>query len=423
MGTRCRRAVAFAILGVASVLAPVAAASTIVYSKGTDVWLMNPDGTGQHQVTHGAILSIPSQADDGTILALTADGHVVRMDQYGNQLSPPTATVVTGGATTFCTTTCINVHGPFDPVLSPDGTTFSYWGTADMYTYNSACSCTEFETKSFVRYGDPTHFAEPSSQQIGQEDYAYPSYIDKQTLLMSQVGNDGLIPLVAVYTLGTGGDNSTLWFSDPAANSEGMKEGVMDRQKDKLAFVVGVNDAMMHPAEQLRMYTTNGPPAAMSNAPTPQCAYNGPSGGAFNYPSFSPDGQYLAWQEGDGIHVGFVGAGTDCTKLTDKLVAPGGSHPAWGPADLKPPPVKLPPVVHCIVPNVKGKTLTAAGTALRAAHCKLGSVMRPAHKPKRKPGRHKRWALLVTGESPRALTVTAKNAAVALTLGYRAVHK
>jgi hypothetical protein len=418
MRTSGWRAIVLTVIGVCLAAAPSSHASTIVYAKGGDIWLMNPDGSGQHQVTHGAALSSPSQADDGTILAMTADGHVVRLDQYGNQLSPPTATVVTGGGTTFCTTTCVNVHGPFDPVISPDGATFSYWATADVYTYNPACNCQEFETKSFVRYGDPTHFAEPS-QGVGQEEYAYPSYIDSETLMMSQVGNDALIPLVAVYTLGTGGDNSTLWFSDPQANAAGMAEGVMDRQKDKVAFVVGV-DTMMQPTSQLRIYSTSGPPASMSNAPTPKCAYTGPAAGAFDYPSFSPDGQYLAWQESDGIHVGHLVNLSDCSTLTDTLVAPGGTHPSWGPANLKPPP---PPVVHCVVPRVLGKTLAAASAALRAANCTTGSVLRPTHRPRRGPGRHKRWALLVTRESPAAGTITTRGAAVALTLGYKAVRR
>jgi IPT/TIG domain/PASTA domain len=38
------------------------------------------------------------------------------------------------------------------------------------------------------------------------------------------------------------------------------------------------------------------------------------------------------------------------------------------------PPVLPPPVVQCVVPNLKGKTLKAAKTALERAKCKLGAV-------------------------------------------------
>jgi WD40-like Beta Propeller Repeat len=340
-----RLAVGLTVLCVVMVAwAPASSASTIVYAKAGDVWLMNPDGSGQHQVTHSGSYSEPTQADDGTILALTSAGDVVRLDQYGKQLSPPVATAVTGASASGGPySSWVDLKGPFDPVISPDGTTFAYWGGGTVYTYNVACNCQEFESKSFVRYGGPSSFSEPGSQGVGQEDYAYPSFIDNHTLLMSQVGVDSLIADVAVYTLGPGGNNETLWFSDSAANSTGMLDGVESRQGDKLAFVVGITPSGGQPTEQLRIYTTNGPPATNANAPTARCGYMGPTGGQFAYPSFSPDGQYLAWAEGDGIHVGKLGDMTTCAGFTDTLVAPGGNHPSWGPADLKPPPPPPPP--------------------------------------------------------------------------------
>ncbi len=67
-----------------------------------------------------------------------------------------------------------------------------------------------------------------------------------------------------------------------------------------------------------------------------------------------------------------------------------------------------PPVVRCVVPSLRGKSLGAAQAALRRAHCKLGRVSKPhAH----------RGALVVTAQSPASGKKLADGAVVAVTLG------
>lgn len=58
-------------------------------------------------------------------------------------------------------------------------------------------------------------------------------------------------------------------------------------------------------------------------------------------PTFSPDGNGLAWHAGDGIHVAAVPSfGGDCTldgaTPAPPLVIPGGREPDWGPAEVPP---------------------------------------------------------------------------------------
>ena len=40
-------------------------------------------------------------------------------------------------------------------------------------------------------------------------------------------------------------------------------------------------------------------------------------------------------------------------------------------------PLIVPPVSRCVVPRLKGKTLTKARSSLKRAHCRLGSVSKP----------------------------------------------
>ena len=77
-------------------------ADSIVYIKDRNVWIANPDGSVQYQVTTDGTESFPyrhpSQADDGTIVA----GHgseIVKLRQNGEELSrfnPPQGVDSTG---------------------------------------------------------------------------------------------------------------------------------------------------------------------------------------------------------------------------------------------------------------------------------------------------------------------------------------
>jgi hypothetical protein len=77
---------------------------------------------------------------------------------------------------------------------------------------------------------------------------------------------------------------------------------------------------------------------------------------------------------------------------------------------------------ECHVPNVKGKTLGGATTALRANDCKVGKVSKRGQKPKHHPGKHKHWALVVTGESPSPGSTRPKGSKVSLKLAWRAIQ-
>jgi PKD repeat protein len=88
------------------------------------------------------------------------------------------------------------------------------------------------------------------------------------------------------------------------------------------------------------------------------------------------------------------------------------------PPPPQPPP---PPPTQCIVPNVMGKSLGAAGNAIREAHCVVGKVSGPGKKPSLSPGKHKKWAAVVSGENPGRGSTRPKGSKVKLTLVWKAV--
>ena len=50
-------------------------------------------------------------------------------------------------------------------------------------------------------------------------------------------------------------------------------------------------------------------------------------------PTWNPDGSELAWQQGDGIHLGVVDL-PGCRLTSNVLAVPGGSYPDFGPANV-----------------------------------------------------------------------------------------
>ena len=71
---RARSLTALVALGCTLVAVPAASADSLVYTRDNNIYLANPDGSGAYQVTldgtAGSPYSSPSQADDGTIVAV-----------------------------------------------------------------------------------------------------------------------------------------------------------------------------------------------------------------------------------------------------------------------------------------------------------------------------------------------------------------
>ena len=89
-----------------------------------------------------------------------------------------------------------------------------------------------------------------------------------------------------------------------------------------------------------------------------------------------------------------------------------GGGPGTSPTPLSQPPV--PSAIHCVVPKLKGLSLSAARTKLSKAHCKLGKVKKPKlKKSAKKP------TLVVARQSPAANTTHPSGTVVNVTLGIK----
>lgn len=287
---------------IALATAAPAAADSIAYIKASNVWLANPDGSGQYQVTTDGTASSPyaspSQADDGTIVAVR-NFRLHRMRQNGEQLNPSASLPGFGGIT--------------EVAISPNGQVVAY-SRSCTNSSGSVTQCTHYTGPD----GNGTPFDTP-----GQ--FRNPSWIDNTRTLVSTAST--------VYTHVLGPDNATNWFNESlsvgaedgelAGSKLVMVDGTSDPQR--LAFYRRLDDGFVTDPEKL------------------VCAFvspaDGPNGAAFADPTWAPGGGLLAWQEGDGIWTATSGADTDCPTFNGTAATiPGGSEPDFGPAAVNPGP-------------------------------------------------------------------------------------
>ena len=73
-----------ALVAAAALAAPAAQADSIAYVKGGDVWLSTSDGERQFQVTSTGAYQDVSQADDGTMIALSGV-RLHKLDRHGQR--------------------------------------------------------------------------------------------------------------------------------------------------------------------------------------------------------------------------------------------------------------------------------------------------------------------------------------------------
>lgn len=297
------------VLSVAALIAPAgAAAQSVVFIKDGDVHLLGERGTAR--VTTDGGYENPSMADDGTIVAIRKTGEdperpnarrVYRMDTSGRLLNPPTQAVPVDNSLYV---------GPLSAQVSPDGRYLAH----HFFNRSPVMPRPEMPRVAIAA----TDRDMTNSNDIFEAGYYLnPSWIGSDTIIL--FGTPGFIPNVQLYSMSAG--RITDWFDAPEVGQIGGGE----LSADGTRFAATAEGGSI-----LQLFSLPGPPPA---APQPTCRFSGVSG-QFQRPRWSPDGRELVWEQPDGLHVAAVPAIDDCPNIREGLVAPGGSDPDYGPADL-----------------------------------------------------------------------------------------
>ena len=122
--TILRRALPLALVLAGAGQAPALADGSLTYIAAGDVHLAAPDGANARKLTGDGGWAWPSQADDGTIVAVrqTAENgrtprRLHRMDRQGERIGDPVETVPVDNSYYI---------GPLAPKVSPDGSLVAY---------------------------------------------------------------------------------------------------------------------------------------------------------------------------------------------------------------------------------------------------------------------------------------------------------
>ena len=318
------RTAALATTALSLILAGPAAADSIVYEKGSNIWIANPDGSGQHQVTAdgtgGRPYTDPSQADDGTILAAHGTD-LVQLRQNGQVLSrfdPPGTTDSAGQP----------IDGvPQDISVSPDGSkvAFSYY----QYGCPPGASC---GARTVLLYSSSSA-ATPVSQH-GKLYRRNASWVSNDRILAF----GGYLSQVNLDSPGGGDDDDQHWFDDQDIHSPStdLGDGELSRQGDRLVTLRNYG-ADLH----LQLYSVSGDvqSGAPSGPPSEACFSGADS--SLDSPTWSHDGRTIAYAIAAGVEtmsLPNVAPGTCAGAGSSRLVLPGAAEPDFGPAAVNPGP-------------------------------------------------------------------------------------
>jgi len=308
MKIRIPHVLAGAVAALALSAAPAAAADSIAFEKGGDIWLTTPNGKRQIRLTHDGRYERPSQDAAGrTIAALR------RQERTGRSL-PPRQLVRLSPTGQVQGTPCFPLDpddagdaGPIDARVSPDGQR-----VALTYTYSGGILESGFRL-----------FLSPVDHRVLSTTFAdLGDYMNGFWLGDDQVG---VFPIgmswdVQFYRFAH--DDLIDWFQDPEYT---YGSGEIDDSGTRFAAAATrTSDG----ASVIRVFSLPAPPPA---EPEIRCDIQGPAGQFFR-PTWSPDGTGLAWQEDDGIHVTRIDLSTCATQA--KLVVRGGHAPDWGTAPV-----------------------------------------------------------------------------------------
>jgi hypothetical protein len=312
---------AVACVALAAAVAAPAAADSLTFIKDHNVWLANPDGSGQYQVTFdgtaGSPYDSPSQADDGTVVAIRQTPgqrrQIYRMTQSGRLLNAPINTPAPG-------------TGALDAKVSPNGALVAYW-FATLVNDPICVFCVHVSNRALLSYSDRfTGYQEVGTPNTG----GWPSWVGNDTIAL---GNGSATQWY--YKLGM--PEAAEWFADTDFAPQDF-QSLLDAEAaptgDRLAVVRG-NDQ-----ETILLLKMNGPPPAKPTVANPQCAQLVQPTGRFVDPTWSSDGRMLAWQEDDGVWSGAIPADlANCAGMGPfALRIPGAKNPDLSPAAINPGP-------------------------------------------------------------------------------------
>jgi hypothetical protein len=308
-----------AVLAAAAIslmFASAAVADSLVFIRANNVWVAKADGSNPHPVTRDGTTQYPyespSEADDGTIVAVRATAttrrQIYRMRQDGRLLNRPVDTPAPG-------------TGAINAKVSPNGRFVAYWFSTAVAS--GLCAfCVTAESQALISYSDRfTH-----ATAIGTPNMpGWPSWIGNDTLVLTSGS-----PSVWYYRLGM--REAAQWFTDAQTGGGTQFPTLLDAEVspsgDRLAVVRGDHQ------ETVVLYATTGPPPSPPRPFVGNCGWTA-NPGPLSDPTWSSNGKLLALQDGANVYVLSLPSLTNCAAARTLRVLRGAGQPDFGKAPAR----------------------------------------------------------------------------------------
>jgi WD40-like Beta Propeller Repeat len=315
---------------VATVVLPAGAqASSVVYIKRGDVWLANSGGSAQRPLTRDGSprnpYRSPAYSNRGVITAVKGRRDIHFFNTRGKRIRKKRD--ISGGPTP-----------PFDSVIidhsiSPDGRRLA----STLWLTSRAGSPRPGEPQG-TDYSTSVWYTRVKDGRL----HSKGTTDGGQSVTWASSG----MPIVfAPYVYHSADawvvdlnrpNDPRQWFQDRAtvnvldpSDGEPLDDGELTRGRDKIAVVRGPNTTASSGQTMIRIYAVPN----LFDRPAERCDLRAAPNTRIESPSWSPDGDQLAWSERGGIWISPISDGAGDCGAAPRLLIRGGSQPDWGPAN------------------------------------------------------------------------------------------
>jgi hypothetical protein len=322
-----------ALVGIAS---PPAAASSIVYVKGGDVWRYSTNGARKRVVVRAqgtSVFSAVTQDDRGRLWAVHEPARLGALQRRGaTRRQGVQHRRYRDHAALRPRSQPAGFAGPLDPQVADDGRLLASWGILEQLDHVDPFAIPPAPKYFVAQFNSPNvtdccHDADITAS-LPTNGLAWPSWLHDGTFIAAPFSN--LLKGYGIWYVPASIPELRYWFG-LTNNALRLAHPEVTRRGDFIAATIDTHNALSKD-EEITVGHLPGPPPAV---PDRDCTWPNPHGTVADL-TWSPDGSTLAWSDSVGVWTARFAVpaqtGQVCVVTAKRLLARKATSPDWSPA-------------------------------------------------------------------------------------------